>query len=114
MSPWTSTDDALEQLLPPVRADAEVGAGADIDVIGPGDLDLVETADLIIARDRRPAVFARLWLQADVAAEAAITAAAMDLRIDVLLSHCISVAIQQHESAASAKKKGAPRGALSC
>ena len=50
-------DGPLEQLFASPCAETRcIGAGADLDVIGPGDLDLLEIADLVIARHGRSAV----------------------------------------------------------
>src|SRR4051812_42715936 len=49
---------AFKQLLRTLSGDGRLAAGSHLDVIGAGDLDLLEIADLIIARDRRAGAFA--------------------------------------------------------
>ena len=58
LSPLTSTTVFSSSFCGPLRGDARVGAGAHLHVIGPGDLDLLEVADLIIARHGRARILA--------------------------------------------------------
>src|SRR4051794_39549321 len=52
----------LEQLFGAARGHADIRSGPDLDVVRPGDLDLLEASDLIVARDGRTAVFLGMHL----------------------------------------------------
>ena len=79
LSPLTSTTVFSSSFCDPL-ADTGIAAGTDIDVIRTGNFDLLEIADLVVARDGRSAVFLGTDLH-PAAGAAAATMATTDLRM---------------------------------
>ena len=101
---------ALEQLLRPARRDARIGAGADFDVIRPGDLDLLEIADLVVARDGRAAVFGVDLAAAGDGGGSGDRPPRRGTCACVLLLRCVISAIQQRANSRKRKKRAPGEG----
>ena len=88
-----------------------VGPGPDRYLIGPADLDLLEIADLVIARNGGPASSPRHGRSRRVAAEAANRDDGDGLAHDCLPSRCLNATILQWRPGQLQEQRTSPRAA---